>query len=101
MLPADGGGEVGIDGGSEAVVEELGGCHHARAEVDGLHHAPGGEDAQHCVEVGVGGDVSQLQGVRQVLPRRHLHCETLKHKTGLTISVLVCCTGFPHFKKIF
>ena len=53
MLPANWRREVRVDGSSETIVEELRGCHHARAEVDGLHHAPGGENAQHCVEVGV------------------------------------------------
>uniref|UniRef100_A0A0E9SGA9 Uncharacterized protein n=1 Tax=Anguilla anguilla TaxID=7936 RepID=A0A0E9SGA9_ANGAN len=66
-VPPDGRGEVGVDGGCQAVVVEV--AVHAGAEVDGLHHAAGGQDAQQRVEVGEAVHLGLVQRVCQGLGR--------------------------------
>lgn len=73
--PSDGGGEVGVQGGSQAIVKVLRGFHLAGAKIDCLGHAPGGHDADELVEVGVLRPHSLVQRCCQ---RLHTRTDTVR-----------------------
>ena len=67
MSPADGRGEVGVEGCGQAVMVVFGGGAVAGADVDGLRHAAGGHDAHQLVEIGVVRPHSPVQRLRKRL----------------------------------
>jgi hypothetical protein len=65
--PADGGGEVGVQGCGQAIMVVLRGRKIAAADVDRLRHAPCGHDAHELVEVRVVALHRLIQRLRQFL----------------------------------
>ena len=67
LLPADWGGEVGVEGSGQAVVVVLWWGAGARGKIQGLHHASGCHDAHQAIEVPVSRPLSLVQRRRKCL----------------------------------